>query len=185
MKFILVLQKKLLHLEKILLVTMFIVTLSIAVLQIILRNFFDTGIIWGDSFLRISVLWIGMMGALYASRGNNHISIDLGVKFLAKKNLNIIKAVIHLFTSLVCALVAWYGFNLVIMEYEYSEIAFAIVPVWLTIFIIPIVFFIMSLRYLSFSILIFTGREHDIPFEDKTKNIEKDIEKISKKEPQS
>lgn len=152
MKFITLLQNRLLQLENFLLVSVFLATLFIAIAQIILRNFFDTGIIWGDSFLRIAVLWIGMMGALYASRCNNHISIDLGIKYLSKKHRKFIQFLIHLFTSLICALVSWYGFNWMIMEYEYAEMAFANVPIWISISIIPLVFLIMSIRYLSFSV---------------------------------
>ncbi|MCU7835628.1 MAG: TRAP transporter small permease [gamma proteobacterium symbiont of Taylorina sp.] len=144
--------KQLLQLEKILLVSAFLFTLSIAVLQILLRNFFDSGIIWGDSFLRIAVLWIGMMGALYASRRNNHIHIDLTVKFLPADVLTVIKSMVHLFTSLICAFVTWYGIHLVVMEYEFSEPAFASIPVWSTMLIIPVVFSIMTIRYLLLSV---------------------------------
>jgi len=152
MHFIASLHKQLLKFEKILLVSGFLFTLFIAVLQILLRNFFDSGIIWGDSFLRIAVLWIGMLGALFASRGNNHIHIELSLKFLPTTYQSIIKSIVHLFTSLICAFVSWYGVKLVLMEYEYSEIAFASIPVWSTMLIIPIVFFIMSLRYLLMAI---------------------------------
>ncbi|MBE9527555.1 MAG: TRAP transporter small permease subunit [Proteobacteria bacterium] len=158
MKFFINLHKKLLQLERFLLVSAFLTTLFIAVLQIILRNIFDTGIIWGDSFLRISVLWIGMLGALYASRQNNHISINLGVNFLPKNYFRIIKFIVHFFTAVICMLVAWYGLHLVIMEYEYAEMAFAKIPVWLSVAIIPIVFFIMSSRYFIFAILELKGK---------------------------
>ena len=164
MKFIISLQKKLLQLESFLLVAIFLSTLFIAVLQIFLRNFFDIGIIWGDSFLRIAVLWIGMMGALYASRRNNHISIDLGVKYLSKKHLKIVQSIIHLFTSFICGLVAWYSIHLIVIEYEYTEIAFANVPVWLSMIIIPLVFSIMSLRYLGFSLLTICSHDIHSPF---------------------
>jgi len=34
--------------------------------QILLRNFFDMGIIWGDTLLRQWVLWLGFLGASLA-----------------------------------------------------------------------------------------------------------------------
>ena len=157
MKIMLLIREKLLRLEEILLVSAFLITLTIAVLQIILRNFFDTGILWGDSFLRIAVLWLGMMGALFASRHNNHININLGLKFLSKKSLKYIKAIVHLFTAFICGLVAWYGFNLVFMEYEDAGIAFSLsfvdVPIWFTVSIIPMSFTIMAIRYLTLAII--------------------------------
>jgi len=56
--------------------------LCLAVTQIVMRNFFDTGFLWSESFVRILVLWIAMIGALVATRKNNHIRIDAMSRFL-------------------------------------------------------------------------------------------------------
>ena len=45
--------------------------------QIVLRNFFFTGIIWGDNLLRHLVLWIGFLGACRATAEGKHIQIEL------------------------------------------------------------------------------------------------------------
>ena len=155
--FLLLLRIRLLQLETFLLVFTFLMVLFIAVTQILLRNVFDMGIIWADTFLRISVLWLGLMGALIASRNNNHISMDLGQKYLSEKYLIFIKIIIYLFSAAICFIVTWYGINLVQMEYEESGSAFANIPIWLTISIIPIAFFIMGLRYLTLSSLLVSG----------------------------
>lgn len=148
---------RLLQCETFLLVSTFLIVLVIAVTQILLRNIFDMGIIWADTFLRISVLWLGMMGALMASRNNNHISMNLGQKFLSKKNLRIVKIIIYFFTASICFIITWFGINLVLMEYEEAGLAFSGIPIWLTVSIIPISFIIMGLRYLTLSILLFWG----------------------------
>lgn len=153
------LRLKLSQIESLLLVSTFIIVLFIAVAQIILRNFFDMGILWADTFLRITVLWIGMMGALIASRNNNHINMNLGLKYLSGNPLRYTKAIVHLFTAIICFIVAWYGVNLVTMEYEESGIAFAMIPIWITVSIIPISFSIMGLRYFSLMILLLAGHE--------------------------
>lgn len=155
------LKLRLLQFETFLLVFTFLVILLIAVTQILLRNVFDMGIIWADTFLRISVLWLGMMGALVASRNNNHISMNLGQKYLSKKNLRFVKMIIYFFTASVCFVVTWYGINLVLMEYEEAGLAFSHVPIWLTVSIIPIAFMIIGLRYLTLSILLLSGHAVD------------------------
>ena len=155
------LRKKLLQIESIILVSTFLIVLFIAVLQIILRNFFDQGILWADTFLRITVLWIGMMGALFASRNNHHINMNLGLKYLSGNLLRYVKATVHLFTALICFVVAWYGVNLFFMEFEGAGIAFGAIPIWFTVSIIPIGFTIMGLRYFSLVILLLTGQEVD------------------------
>ncbi|MCP3852419.1 MAG: TRAP transporter small permease [Gammaproteobacteria bacterium] len=151
---------KLLLAESFLLVATFISVLIIAVTQIALRNFFDSGIIWADTFLRITVLWIGMMGAIIASRNNNHINMNLGLRYLSPKALPYVQAIVHFFTACVCLIVTWYSINLVSMEYEDTGMAFANIPVWVTVMIIPIGFFIMGLRYVSLSILCIIAPHH-------------------------
>ena len=49
--------------------------------QIVLRNFFDSGIFWGDELLRLMVLWLTVAGGLAASRIDKHISIAVLDRF--------------------------------------------------------------------------------------------------------
>ena len=44
--------------------------------QVILRNFFNESILWGDIFLRQMVLWVGFVGASLAARNQQHIAVD-------------------------------------------------------------------------------------------------------------
>ncbi|MDP6265026.1 MAG: TRAP transporter small permease subunit, partial [Pseudomonadales bacterium] len=56
--------------------------MTVAVVQIALRNFFDSGMFWADSFVRILVLWVALLGAMVATRENNHIKIDVLSRYL-------------------------------------------------------------------------------------------------------
>jgi len=134
---------------------MLFTAIVLAVLQIFLRNFFDSGIVWGDVLLRIIVLWIGMFGAMYASRNNEHINIEIGLKYLSAKVKPYVQAVVFLFTAIVCGLVAWYSVGFVFIEYQDGAMAFSKVPVWVTEVIIPIAFINISLRYLISTVLLF------------------------------
>ena len=60
--------------ETFLLLFFLFTAIFLASTQIFLRNFFDTGIVWADSALRILVLWIGMIGAMFASRNKKTYS---------------------------------------------------------------------------------------------------------------
>ena len=147
------LHKRVQQLENLILVGSLLLTIGIAVLQIFLRNLFDTGIVWGDSFLRITVLWIGMLGAMHASRDNNHISIDIGLRFLPERFQPWVEALAFIFAAVVCSIAAWYSLSLVQFEIEGGDIAFASVPVWLTQSIIPFAFGVIALRYFLASVL--------------------------------
>ncbi|MCH7552365.1 TRAP transporter small permease, partial [Patescibacteria group bacterium] len=49
--------------------------------QVVLRNLFSGGILWGDILLRQLVLWVGFLGASLAVREQKHIAIDFLPRF--------------------------------------------------------------------------------------------------------
>jgi len=148
--------KMLQKIEDGILVSLLLLMISMAVLQIFMRNMFDSGIIWGDSLVRVLVLWIGLMGAMIASRNNNHISIDILSRYLPEQIKKITHLIIYIFTSFVCAVMAYFSLNFVIMEKQDGFTAFANIPAWACESIIPIAFAIISLRYIFLSITCFT-----------------------------
>lgn len=139
--------------EEALLVLLLLAMVLVAVAQIVLRNGFDAGFLWGDSFLRVLVLWITLVGALVASRGQRHISIDVAGKYLPPVAAKAAAVFNGLFTAAVCFLLAWYSFEFVKMEYEYPSMAFANIPTWLCESIMPIAFSLIGVRYLIYAAL--------------------------------
>jgi len=140
------------------LVVIFLVSiLSIAVVQIILRNFFDSGLIWGDSLISILVLWLGLSSSVVASRENKNINIDVFSAHVSEKYQIIIKKTGFIFAAIICLIISYYSFTFIYDEYLLNEMAFLKVPVWLTESIIPLAFFIMAIRYFLHSIMYKTG----------------------------
>ncbi len=121
--------------------------LVMALVQILLRNFFDAGLLWAESFLRILVLWLAMLGAMVATRESNHISIDLVSRFLPETPRKFATLISYLFSAAVCGAVAYHAVLFIQFEYEDQTIAFASVPTWLCQSIIPIGFGVMALRF--------------------------------------
>ena len=121
--------------------------IALAVFQIISRNLFSEGVVWIDPLLRTLVLWIGLSGAIVATRQDNHIRIDIFTKYFPKRWLKIVHRLVYLFTLSICLLIAWHSARFVYSEYEYGTIAFAAVPAWLSASIIPLSFFLIAVRY--------------------------------------
>ena len=127
--------------------------IALACTQIILRNVFESSLLWVDPLLRAMVLWLGLIGAMVASRNNRHIAVDLLKRFVHKKWRRWLAVVNAGFTSTVCVLVAVHGARLVRFEYLDHTLAFAGIPVWALEVIIPIAFAIIALRYLVYAVL--------------------------------
>jgi len=138
----------LLKVEDTLLVALLLLMICLSVLQIVLRNLFGSGILWSDALVRILVLWIGLAGAMVASRKGEHICIDLVTRYLPERLRHATGAVVSLFTAFICAVVTWHSFTLLRFEFEDGTRAFAMVPVWVCELIIPLAFTVIALRYL-------------------------------------
>lgn len=134
------------------LVALLAAMILLAASQILLRNFFNIGLSWGDQTLRILVLWVGMMGAVAASRDNKHINIDAFSHLLPERLRTGGQVVTGLFTALVCGVISFQSARFVYLDYKAGVSAFGAIPVWVVELILPLSFCIMTLRYLLYSL---------------------------------
>ena len=63
--------------EDAILVLLLFIMIVLAGFDILARLLFGGGILWISPFLRVMVLWVGLFGALIATRSREHITIDL------------------------------------------------------------------------------------------------------------
>ena len=140
--------------EDILLVVLLSSMIMLASLQIVLRNFFDFGLVWADPLLRVMVLWLGLIGATVASRGNKHIKIDLLSHYFHSTSNLLIQAVVSMFTAGICLIIAWYGAHWIRLEYIDKMAGFAGIPAWVLEIIIPLSFALIGIRYCLISLCI-------------------------------
>ncbi|MGD8384462.1 MAG: TRAP transporter small permease subunit [Lysobacterales bacterium] len=139
-------------LEDILLVAILSAMILIAGSQIILRDVFDRGLIWGDGLLRIMVLWIAVGGGLAASRAEKHLSIGvLGHLLSAKWKLRS-GIITNLFTAFICALLCWFSIQFVRSTRTFGDVVLNQVPAWYLQLVLPVGFGLISWRYLVHAI---------------------------------
>jgi len=138
--------------EDALLVMILAAMVILAAIQIILRNVFDDAILWAGPMLRVGVLWVGMIGAMVATRSDNQISIDAVSRFLPKLWKARVRVVTDLFTAIVAAVVAWSAFRLVLDARAAGVTAVAFVPLWVCEAILPVAFGVIAIRYFLFAI---------------------------------
>jgi TRAP-type C4-dicarboxylate transport system permease small subunit len=143
------------RIEDAILVGLLLLMIVMAVLQIFLRDFFGSGIVWSEVLVRVLVLWVGLIGAMVASRQGNHINIDIMNRYLSGRAKIVVKFVVELFTALICIVVAYYSLEFVQSEFAYGGESFAKVPIWLCESIIPFAFMVISLRYFLLSFINF------------------------------
>lgn len=118
----------------------------IAAAQILLRNLFEWNFAWGDPLTRLLVLWVGLLGALAATRDNRHISIDLLSHLLHGRVRAAVQSVTGLFAAAVCLLLAWHAARFVGAELETGTRGLAGLPTGLYMAILPLGFGLIGLR---------------------------------------
>lgn len=130
-----------------LLVLTLLATVVITFLQVILRNFFNTGLPWAEIGGRNAVLWIAFLGAMLATRAREHLSIDALTKLLPRKPRNALRVFLDIFAALVCALLAKASLTFVMDEKAMGTVLFLSVKSWMVQSIIPFGFAMMSVEY--------------------------------------
>jgi TRAP-type C4-dicarboxylate transport system permease small subunit len=134
--------------ETFVLVAVLMIMVIFAFLQVVLRNIFDEGILWGDIVLRHLVLWVGFIGASLATRESKHINIDLFSRFLSPRGKIVVQITTAVFSVFICALLTDASWTFVQDEKMMGTEIFTDVPAWYFQTIIPIGFGLMALRFL-------------------------------------
>ena len=122
----------------------------IGVTQIVLREVFQTSIIWADDLVKLIVLWLAMVGAVAATRDNRHIRIDALSHLLSDKAVTGVRLLVDLFTAIVCAVIAWNSWLYLQVEIEYDVTVLTTVdaPAWIAHVVLPVAFALISYRFL-------------------------------------
>ncbi len=138
--------------ETVLIVITLSVMILLAFLQVLLRNFFDQGILWGDILLRHLVLWVGFIGASLATRDEKHISIDLFSRFFHNRGKDTVHLITNLFSVFISYLLTDASWYFVMDEKMAGTTIFNDIPVWYFQIIIPIGFGLITFRFLLLAI---------------------------------
>ena len=119
----------------------------LAVGQIILREVFETGIIWADELVKLMVLWLAMVGSIAACRDNRHIRIDVLSHIMAPWLVATTRIVVDVFAAMVCGVIAWQSFRYLQLEIEFADTVLVDTPAWLAHVIVPLAFALTSYRF--------------------------------------
>lgn len=141
------LDEKISRVEQVLIAALLTVMILLAFLQIVLRNFFSTGIDWGDSLVRYLVVWVGFIGAAVAVRENKHITIDILSRWMSGAASGIIQSISNFISAVICGLLTWAAIKFTMYDAQMGSTAFFDLPIWIPELIIPVTFGLMTLRY--------------------------------------
>lgn len=115
--------------------------------QILLRNVFSISFAWGDGLTRLAVLWLGLLGALAASRDGRHITMGAVGRLLPPRLQGFALLIADAFAAVVCAVLAWYSWVFVGDSREFGDTLLDGVPAWWLQAIMPVAFALMAYQF--------------------------------------
>ena len=149
-----------------LLVLAFAVMLGLAALQVFLRFFFHTGLLWGDVAARSLVIWVGFFGAYLATRENKHFRIDVLTRLFPPRLRHSLTALTDLFAAVVCYFLFQASMNFVSIGIDPEAIAFYKIPQYVIAMIVPVGFGLIIIQFLFRSIESVVNAVHRTPVEE-------------------
>ncbi|HPV29317.1 MAG TPA: TRAP transporter small permease, partial [Deltaproteobacteria bacterium] len=124
------------------------IMVSLVLIQIVLRNFFATGIMGGSEIVRHLVLWVAFLGAGVAAREGKHIRIDVAGRLLSPRFKCGTDVLTGIFSVVVCAILVYASLNFLLVDFESGmQIPFFNMPVWVLELIIPLGYLVITLRF--------------------------------------
>ncbi|MDP2865484.1 MAG: TRAP transporter small permease subunit [Elusimicrobiota bacterium] len=147
--------------EKALVVGLLFAMVALSFMQVLLRIFFHSGIVWLDPLLRHMVLWAGLTGAALAARYSHHFALETFVKLAPKAMRRPLETFADLFTAAASGLLFYAAYKFIRDEFAAGSIAFYIghfsVPGGWAEMIIPVAFALIGVHTL---IGIFRPEDH-------------------------
>jgi TRAP-type C4-dicarboxylate transport system permease small subunit len=139
--------------EGALLIFLLLVMLFMAFGQVLLRNFFSGGLVWGDILLRHLVLWIGFLGAALATSGERHLNIDALTRYLPERLKGAIATLTNIFAAFVCFLLFNASLTFIDFEIANKNTVLGDIPSWYAQIIIPVGYGLLTFHFIIRAIL--------------------------------
>ena len=116
--------------------------------QVVLRNFFNESILWGDIFLRQMVLWVGFIGASLAARDQRHIAVDFLPNISPSSWRKPIRTLTKICAAVISILLTQAAWSFVTYEREAESVLILNYPVWIFQTVLPYSFGLLTIRFI-------------------------------------
>ena len=137
-------------LERAAIVLLFLVSVSVLILDIVLRSTVGVSFAWAPELTRYAIVWLVFIGASVGARSGAHISIDLFSEVLSERHARWLLQGAAAISVLGCFMLAYHGARLVQHMAQFNQHSPSLRwPMWAIYLAVPIGFGLMSLRFLQ------------------------------------
>jgi TRAP-type C4-dicarboxylate transport system permease small subunit len=126
--------------------------MSVIFIDVVLRNLGYQSSAHFFSFTEYALLAVPCLGAPWMVREKGHIYVEILLMYLKPRPRAVLTFVIGLLCIAVCAILAWYGFEVTIRDFLQNEkdVRSFDMPRWMVVGFIPLSFSMMAIEFLRF-----------------------------------
>ncbi len=126
--------------------------MSVIFIDVVLRNLGYQSSAHFFSFTEYALLAVPCLGAPWLVREKGHIYVEILLMYLKPRPRAVLTFVIGLLCIAVCAILAWYGFEVTIRDFVQNEkdVRSFDMPRWMVVGFIPLSFTMMAIEFLRF-----------------------------------
>lgn len=128
-------------------VLVFLILAFIPVLEILSRLIFNNGIRAAEAYISHAVLWVAFLAGMIASKENAHLSLTSGRDVFSGRLEVVSTAMSRIFSSGISFGLATASVSFLLIGFD-PEQSVGILPIRFVVFIIPLSFFVMAIRFL-------------------------------------
>jgi TRAP-type transport system small permease protein len=145
----------LITLEKFLAASSLFLLLIFTLIQVVARNFFETGFPPLEVISRHLVLYVAFLGAALITEDQNHIKIDFLSHLFSAKQKSMLLRPLSILAAMICCVFAWHASRFWLDEWQYAGES----DQWIALLalILPIGFALIALHFVLLAI---TGTTH-------------------------
>jgi TRAP-type C4-dicarboxylate transport system permease small subunit len=112
----------------------------IVCVDLTLRYFFNSPLLWGTEVTEILLLYITFLGMAWVFREDGHVVIDVFTSQVAGKKKKILNGISYFLVGIVAAVLVYYGFYTVYDHFRRGVFNPTVIetPIWLIIIVIPV-----------------------------------------------
>lgn len=123
----------------------------VGLLQLGFQRFAGIELAWVPELLSALLLWLVMVGSTMAAGRLRHVRARQLEPYLPAPALAMLRRVTFLFSGFICLVLVWYSLHAILLEYEFRQIAFGFVPIWLIHLAVPAGFTVMAARFVAWA----------------------------------
>jgi C4-dicarboxylate transporter, DctM subunit len=117
------------------------------IVEIIMRKVFTSGVPGSSAYIQHLVVWATFFGGMITSRQNDHLALTAGFGVLPERFRRWVSAALSLIAVTVGMVLSWSALSFILMGYD-PQATVGVVPVRLAVAVIPLGYFVMTLRFI-------------------------------------